>query len=117
LAKIPDFGHFSGKSLFLAVFQDFRTLPRGGFYINPSRRHPRSLPEAQKEPFPGNPRGGPKKAIFGRFRAKSPILGIFGLPGPLAPPDPPRSRGTPVPGSRGGSLPPQEEGLGRSLRH
>jgi len=106
----PRFWAFFRKIAIFSGFPGSPALPRGGFYINPSRRTPRSLPGAQKGLFPGIPRGGPKKAIFGTFRGKSPKSGILGLPGPQGPPGPPRFPGDP---SRGpGGTPPQEEGPG-----
>jgi len=102
------FGHFSQKSLFLAIFPIFcpvatglffsnlakngqnpqmglkvpdREIPRGGFYINPSRRGP----------VPGF-RGVQKMGDFGPRRglADFPGSGIPGLPAPAGDRAPPR---------------------------
>jgi len=82
LAKNPDFGGFSGKWPFWGLFPGSRDSPRGGFYINPSRRPPRSSPGPRKGGFPGDPRKRPKKGLFGAPGPKSPKIGISGLPGP-----------------------------------
>jgi len=98
----------------IALFPRPRDLPRGGFYINPSRRPPRSSPGAKKGLFPGFPREGPKRALFGGFWPNSRISGIWGSRAPRALPDPRRvPRG---PGARGWCKTPLAGGSGPGPR-
>jgi len=59
------FWAFSPKSGLFGRFPGFQTLRRGGFYINPSRRTPRSSPEGPPRPrgpgpLPGLPGAHPR---------------------------------------------------------
>jgi len=55
LAQNPDFGPFLLKTGFFRLFSHPRPLPRGGFYINPSRRGPAVPGGGSGEPPPGAP--------------------------------------------------------------
>jgi len=95
----PRFWPFFRKTAYFRHFPGSRASPRGGFYINPSRRPPRNPPGPQKGGFPGFCRGGPKKALFRAFWPKIPILRDLALPGPRGPS---RTPGVPRgPGARG----------------
>jgi len=61
------------------LFRPRRGSPRGGFYINPSRRPPRNPKIGVLGGFPGK---APKRAFFAHFGLKSPKMGVLGLPGP-----------------------------------
>jgi len=62
LAQKPDFWAFSPKMAFFRHFWDSQTSPRGGFYINPSRRGPAVPREgsrgALRDPGVWSPSGG-----------------------------------------------------------
>jgi len=74
----------------LALFPDPRESPRGGFYINPSRRPPRNPEKGVLGGFPGK---GPKRAFFALF-GQNPRNSGFSGPGP-------RRGSRTAPGNRG----------------
>jgi len=71
-----------------------RTSPRGGFYINPSRRGP--VPHFW-DFWRGSP-GGAQNGYFGQFSWKSREMRDLGSPDPEDPDHPGRAQG---PGARG----------------
>jgi len=95
LAQNSDFGPFSVKMGFLALFCQFPPSRQGGFYINPSRRGPVT-------PFSGFCGVWPGEALKGPF---SLIFPIFGENGPFPVPRLGWGSGSP-PGSRGGDRAP-----------
>jgi len=98
LAQNPDFGPFSAKTAFFRPFCLSRTSPRGGFYINPSRRGPAVPKRGFLGPSPGNPR---KRGFSGIFPDFGENRGFRDPGGGLAqgtPGTPPGNRGAPARG-------------------
>jgi len=91
MPKMGFFGFFRRFCPFWAISAfsaPWRPLPRGGFYINPSRRGP-VTPKTGKN---GKTPGIPQNRVFWEILEKIPLFAGFWRPGPEGPPD------RPVPG-------------------